>query len=116
MAEVRVLSASGQFGSGFLESSFERGISLEPHVIACDGGSSDPGPAYLGSGAQHFSREGTKRDLRIMLKGRDRARAPLIIGSCGTAGGDAGVDWIRDIVLEIAREEKLPFRVALVRS
>jgi Acyclic terpene utilisation family protein AtuA len=114
--EVRVLSASGQIGSGFLESSFARGISLKPHVIACDGGSTDAGPAHLGTGRPHFSRPGTKRDLRLMLKGRDQLDVPLIVGSCGFAGGDAGVDWMRDIALEIAREEGLKFKLALIRS
>ncbi|MBM9593881.1 acyclic terpene utilization AtuA family protein [Roseitranquillus sediminis] len=116
MPEIRVLSASGQIGSGFLESSIERGFSLKPHVIACDGGSTDAGPAHLGSGKPHFSREGTKRDLRLMLKGRDRLGVPLVIGSCGMAGGDAGLAWMRDIALEIAREEGLNFRLALVSS
>lgn len=116
MTEVRVLSASGQIGSGFLESSFERGISLEPHVIACDGGSTDAGPSHLGSGKPHFSREGTKRDLRLMMLGRNKLDVPLIVGSCGFGGGDDGVDWMRDIALEIAREEGLAFKLALVRS
>lgn len=116
MTEVRVLSASGQIGSGFLESSLERGISLNPHVIACDGGSTDAGPAHLGSGKPHFSREGTKRDLRLMLKGRAKIGVPMIVGSCGFGGGDAGVDWMRDIALEIAQEEGLKFKLALVRS
>ena len=107
MEEIRILSPTGVIGSGFLESSFERGISMKPHVISCDAGSTDPGPAFLGSGATHFSREGTKRDLRIMLKGRDSLGVPLILGSCGTGGGDAGVDWMRDIALEIANEETL---------
>ncbi len=116
MTEVRVLSASGQIGSGFLEASFARGIALKPDVIACDGGSTDAGPAHLGTGKPHFSRPGTKRDLRLMLKGRDQLGVPLIVGSCGFAGGDAGVDWMRDIALEIARDEGLRFRMALVRS
>src|SRR5829696_3442545 len=116
MTEVRVLSASGQIGSGFLESSFERGISLNPHVIACDGGSTDAGPTHLGSGKPHFSREGTKRDLRLMLLGRDRLDVPVIVGSCGFGGGDAGVDWMRDIALEVAKEESLKLRMAMVRS
>lgn len=116
MEEIRILSPTGVIGSGFLESSFERGISMKPHVIACDAGSTDPGPAFLGSGETHFSREGTKRDLRIMLKGRDALGVPLILGSCGTGGGDAGVDWMRDIALEIASEENLHFKLGLVRS
>src|SRR5258708_477253 len=116
MTEVRVLSASGQIGSGFLESSLARGVALEPHVIACDGGSTDAGPAHLGSGEPHFSREGTKRDLRLMLLGRNEIDVPLIVGSCGFGGGDAGVDWMRDIALEIAREEGLKFKLSLVHS
>src|SRR5262249_5130430 len=116
MTEVRVLSASGQIGSGFLESSLARGIALKPHVIACDGGSTDAGPGHLGSGKPHFSREGTKRDLRLMLQGGIALGVPVIVGSCGFGGGDAGVDWMRDIALEIAREEGLKFKLALVRS
>src|SRR5262245_15848426 len=116
MTEVRVLSASGQIGSGFLESSLERGISLKPHVIACDGGSTDAGPAHLGSGKPHFSREGTKRDLRLMLLGRNKPNVPVIVGSCGFGGRDAGVDWIRDLALAIAKGGGLNFRMALVRS
>ena len=116
MTEVRVLSATGMLGSGFMESSFERGISLKPHVIGCDAGSTDAGPGYLGAGDQYFSKEATRRDVLLMLKGRDRLDVPLIIGSCGMAGGDAGVDWMRDIVLEIAREKGYRFRLALVMS
>jgi hypothetical protein len=118
MVEVRVIAATGMLGSGFQESSFARGIDLAPDVIACDAGSSDGGPAYLGTGKPYFSNEATKRDVRLMLLGRQRAGAkvPVIIGSCGFAGGDAGVAWMRDIVLEIAREEGLHFRMALIRS
>jgi hypothetical protein len=116
MTEVRVLSATGMLGSGFLESSFARGIALAPHVIACDAGSTDGGPAYLGAGTFYFSREATRRDLRLMLAGRAGLDVPLIVGSCGFAGGDAGVDWMRDIVLEIARQEGYRFRLALIRS
>ena len=116
MKEIRVLSPTGVIGSGFLEASFERGIERDPHYIACDAGSTDGGPAFLGTGIPHFSRQGTKRDLRIMLLGRAKLGIPLILGSCGTGGGDAGVDWMRDIALEIAAEEGLRFRLALVRS
>ena len=116
MIETRVLSASGQIGSGFMESSFARGIGLAPHVIGCDAGSTDAGPYYLGSGKPHFPRAGVKRDMRLMMLGRQQLGVPLVIGSCGFAGGDAGVDWMLDIVREIAREEGLRFRLATVRS
>jgi len=116
VAEIRVLSPSGVLGSGFPEASFERGLSLRPHVIGCDAGSTDMGPASLGTGVPHFSREAAKRDLRLMLLGRECLGVPLIVGSCGTAGGDEGLGWMRDICLEVAKEEGLRFRLALVHS
>ena len=114
--EARVLSPCGVIGSGFPQSSFERGLSMKPHVIACDGGSTDNGPAFLGAGTPNFSRSATKRDLKLMLQGRESLGDPMIVGSCGTAGGDAGLEWMRDICLEIAREEGLSFNLALVRG
>lgn len=116
MAEIRVLAPNGVIGSGFPETSFERGLSLRPHVIGCDGGSTDMGPASLGTGVPYFSREATKRDLKLMLLGRERLGIPLIVGSCGTAGGDDGLAWMRDICIEIVREEGLRFRLALIHS
>jgi hypothetical protein len=116
MVEIRVLSATGMLGSGFLESSFDRGLALAPHVVACDAGSTDAGPAYLGAGQAYFSPEAVGRDLRLMLRGALRVGAPMVVGSCGMGGGDAGLEGVRDIVLEIAREEGLNFRLALIRS
>lgn len=112
--EIRVLAPNGAVGTGFKEASLERGLALAPHVIACDAGSTDSGPAYLGSGKAKLSREACKRDLRLLLKGRDRLDVPLIIGSCGTSGCDAGVDWMAEIANEIAQEENLHFHLALI--
>ena len=117
--EIRVLAPNGVIGAGFKESSLERGLNLKPHVIACDAGSTDSGPSALGSGRPKMSRDACKRDLRLLLLGRDRLSnpdqsVPLIIGSCGTSGRDIGVDWMADIALEIADEENLRFRLALI--
>ena len=116
MSEVRLLSPTGMLGSGYAGTSLARGVELEPHVIAVDAGTTDMGPAYLGGGTAGFARESVKRDLRLLLLARDRLDVPLIVGSCGTGGGDAGVDWVRDITLEIASQEGLRFRLALIRS
>jgi len=80
-----------------------RGIALQPTFIACDAGSTDSGPAYLGSGKAKLSREACARDLRLLLKARDTLKVPLIIGSCGTSGRDVGVDWMAQLAREIAR-------------
>ncbi|MES2898882.1 MAG: acyclic terpene utilization AtuA family protein [Pseudomonadota bacterium] len=91
-------------------------MALKPHVIACDAGSTDSGPASLGSGKPKLSREACKRDLRLLLLARDELQVPLIIGSCGTSGSDAGVDWMVEIAREIASEDGLHFRLATIKS
>lgn len=114
--EVRVLSGTGACGSGFSETSFNQGLSQKPDVIGCDCGSTDAGPTYLGSGATAFSRQAIKRDIRLMLKGARKIDVPLLLGSSGTAGGNVQVDIVHDIVEEIAREEKLSFKLAIIYS
>jgi hypothetical protein len=114
--EIRVLAATGVLGAGFKVDSLSRGIALEPTFIACDAGSTDSGPAYLGSGKPKLSREACARDLRLLLKARDALGVPLIIGSCGTSGCDVGVDWIAQLAREIASQERLHFNAALIKS
>jgi hypothetical protein len=114
--EIRVLAATGVIGAGFKVESLNRGIALGPTFIACDAGSTDSGPAYLGSGQPKLSREACARDLRLLLKARDTLKVPLIIGSCGTSGRDVGVDWMAQLAREIAGEERLHFKAALIKS
>ena len=114
--EVRVLAPTGVCGSGFLESSFERALALKPHFIGCDAGSTDPGPSYLGSGHATFPRHSVRRDLRLMLLGARRIGVPLIVGSAGTAGGEPHLQWVLGILKEIAEEERLAFKLAVIHS
>ena len=100
--EIRVLAATAMLGSGFLESSFEEGLRRQPHFIGCDSGSTDGGPYSLGMGRPGFSRDATKRDLRLMLLGARRLDIPLLIGSAGTAGGDINLNFTYEILKEIA--------------
>jgi Acyclic terpene utilisation family protein AtuA len=116
MDEYRLLSTSGLLGYGFPEASLAAGMARHPDMIGVDGGSTDPGPYYLGSGKCLNSRMSMKRDLRLMLKAAISAKIPLIIGSCGGAGASSHLDVVTDIVREIAREESLSFRMAVIRS
>ena len=116
MNEMRVLAPTGVLGSGFLETSFESALARKPHFIGCDAGSTDPGPSHLGSGVPAFPRAAVKRDLRLMLAGARRLEVPLLVGSAGTAGADAHLAWTFDIVREIAAEEQLAFRLALIHA
>jgi hypothetical protein len=116
MEEIRLLSPTGVCGSGFVESSFEKALTQKPHVIGCDGGSTDPGPAYLGSGRTAFPKEAIRRDLRLMLLGARRLKIPLLIGSAGTGGNNAQLEGAHQIVREIAAAEGLSFKLALIHA
>jgi hypothetical protein len=113
---VRVLAPSGMLGAGFPPESIERGLALGADVIALDGGSTDSGPYYLGSGTAKTTAAAVARDLRILLNASARAGIPLIVGSCGTSGTDSGVDWVAGIVEGILREEGLDLKVARIYS
>ncbi|MCU0959104.1 MAG: DUF1446 domain-containing protein, partial [Pirellulaceae bacterium] len=96
--------------------SFRRGVARQPHLIACDAGSTDPGPYYLGSGKSFTDRALVKRDLQFMLVEGLRIGAHVVIGSAGGAGAAPHLAWCREIVAEIAREESLSFRLGVIRS
>ena len=114
--QLRLYSTSGILGYGYKDESFQRAVESGLDLIACDGGSTDPGPNYLGMGKAFVGRDAAKRDLKNMLiAGHDR-KVPVIIGTSGGAGGDPHLQWMREIVEEIARENDLHFKVALIHS
>jgi hypothetical protein len=116
MKEVRILAASSVLGSGFSVESLQRGIERDPTFIGCDGGSTDPGPYFLATGATAFSPSAIFRDLRLIVLAGKRKGIPVLIGSCGTGGADCQVDLVLDILRRIAAEEKLTLRVATFYS
>ena len=87
---------------------------MNPDFIGCDAGSTDAGPYYLATGKTAFPLPSIKRDLRIMVKGGRQNKIPVLIGSCGTAGGDIQLRTMFGLLKEIVREEGLSLRVALV--
>ena len=113
---TRVLIPSGALGLGFDSQALMRGVENKPDIIAIDGGSTDSGPAYLGKGVSKYSAASTKMEWRELLLARDKAGVPLVIGTAGTCGTDSTVDWLFDLTKEIAEEENLSFKVALLYS
>lgn len=114
--EFRVLAATGILGAGFGLDAFRRGVAEKPHLIACDAGSTDMGPAPLGSGKPKAARNVLERDLDELLRARDELRVPLVIGSCGTGGRDMGVDHVAEIVRELCERHGYSLRLGLVYS
>jgi hypothetical protein len=116
MKEVRALAATGMLGSGFRESSLQRGLEMNPDFIGMDAGSTDGGPFYLGSGTYHFSDDAVGRDLRLVLRAARSKKIPVIVGSAGMSGADSSVDRVVEIVNRIAKEEDLQFKLAVIYS
>ena len=116
MKPIRIMAASGMLGYGFTEEAFKNGLSMGLDLIACDAGSADPGPYYLGSGTAFVSRLAVKRDLGLMVKGGVEAGVPVFIGSAGGSGSNPQVDWTLDILREICEEQNITPKVVVLRS
>ncbi|ADE40330.1 acyclic terpene utilization AtuA family protein [Candidatus Puniceispirillum marinum] len=101
---TRVLVPSGVLGLGFDVKALERGIAAKPDIICIDGGSTDSGPYYLGTGTSKYARDVCKAEWRHLMQARAVADVPLVIGSCGTCGTNSAVDWMYDITVELAKE------------
>jgi hypothetical protein len=110
---VRIL-ANCSLGIGFSRRGFALGLERKPDLIGCDGGSTDFGPSFLGSGTDPKSKASTERDLRIMMLGAHQVGAPLIIGSCGGAGARPHLSGIADVVKRVAASEGLHLKVGLI--
>lgn len=114
--QLRVFAPCGMLGYGIPKKSFENGLSHDPHVLAVDAGSTDPGPYYLGSGLSYTNRDMVKRDLTLMLTAAYERQLPVIIGSAGGGGAAAHVVLLLDIVDEVVHEHGLNFPTAVVTS
>lgn len=111
---VSCIAATGLMGTGFLESSLQRGVDAGVNFIGCDAGSVDNGPATLGGEVPFFGRGGYMRDLRLLLLAARAANIPLVVGSAGGSGSRPHLDSTREMVEEIALEHGLRFRLALI--
>lgn len=113
MDEIRYIAAA-LVGAGIDKNSLNGALQLHPHFIACDAGTTDAGPFSLGSGRPAFPREAVKRDLAVLLEAGRREGVPVLIGSAGTAGCDAQVDWVLAIADEIGKEAGVKIRTAVI--
>jgi hypothetical protein len=104
---LKVLISTGHLGTApsNLES-FHLGMAANPDYVVADGGSSDPGPVYLGEDTTlgHFVRE----ELELFLTESRRKGIPLVIGSAGDTGSNRGVDEFVAIIRDLALEHKIP--------
>src|SRR5262249_36856094 len=116
MDEIVGLAPSGSMGSGYNLQAFERGLAQEPHFIGQDAGSTDMGPYYHGTGATFLPLATYRHDLSFMLRAARQRRIPLLIGSALTSGADVSLAQAVDLVRDIAREDRLSFRMAIISA
>ncbi|MCH1429114.1 MAG: hypothetical protein L7V88_08690, partial [Alphaproteobacteria bacterium] len=110
---TKILVPSGVLGLGFSEDALIQGLKRQPDIISIDGGSTDSGPFYLGMGVSKYSLEVCEAEWHLLMQARHDNKIPLVIGSCGTCGVNAGVDMMFDMTVRIAK--KLGHSVKIAR-
>ena len=115
-AVTKILIPAGALGIPYDREALARGLEHQPDLIAIDGGSTDSGPYYLGTGSSKYSRAATKADWANLMAARSTAGVPLLIGTAGTSGADSAVEWMLDITLEIAKERGEKLKIATLKS
>ncbi len=105
---LRILCPNGHLGFAPTKlGSFERGLTAEPDMIACDSGSCDCGPIPLGADGSASPLAWQRHDIEAMLLGARRLGVPMLIGSAGDTGTNSRVDRYVGIVKELAEEHRL---------
>src|SRR5260370_22665988 len=116
MEEIRFVAATGAVGAGVDRASLAAALERRPHFIAADAGTTDAGPAALGSGVPAFAKDAVKRDLAEMLRAGREDGIPVIVGSAGTPGAHLHVAWALRLVPPICPQNDLRLQGAVVRS
>ncbi len=113
---MRVLISTGHLGTApSSPESFHRGMETNPDYLVADGGSSDPGPVYLGENIHlgHFARD----ELELFLTASRKRGIPFIVGSAGDSGSNHGVDHFVSMIRELAVQHRIPkFKVGYFYS
>jgi hypothetical protein len=113
----RVVATGGGLGGGFPQESLQKALLGRIDAVIAGAGSTDAGPFYLGSGGQYFERDAVRNDFRKLVEAALRTDAPVILGSCGMAGGNRNLDWMLDVAREVFEElDVRDTKVAVIRS
>ncbi len=113
---MKIVALNGLLGYGYSEEALDIAFSEKVDYLGVDAGSTDPGPYYLGSGKSFTDRGAVKRDLELALPKALEQKAPFIIGTAGGAGSERHVNWLKEIIFEIAKEKNLSFKLGTVLS
>jgi hypothetical protein len=113
----RVVSACGALGYGYPRESLQAALRGRVDAIVCDAGSVDAGPYYLGTGTDYFEHDALKDDYLPMAEAGRRIGCPVVVGSCGMAGGDRNLEQMIGIAKEVFGELAIrDVKVAMISS
>lgn len=113
---MKIVALNGLLGYGYSKEALDIAFSEKVDYLGVDAGSTDPGPYYLGSGKSFTDRGAVKRDLSLALPKALEHKAPFIIGTAGGAGSKEHVEWLKEILLEVAKEQNLSFKLGTILS
>lgn len=113
---MKIVALCGLLGYGYSEEALKTAFSEKVDFLGVDAGSTDPGPYYLGSGKSFTDRSAVKRDISLALPLALEQKAPFIIGTAGGAGSNVHVEWLKEIILEVAKEKGLHFKLGTIYS
>ena len=112
--EIRFISICGLLGYGYPLESLGNGLRQRTDFLGVDGGSTDPGPYYLGNGSGFVKPMQVKRDLEPALCAAVEHHIPLIIGTAGGSGAAPHLRSFLEVLYEIAAARDLHFRLAII--
>jgi hypothetical protein len=115
MKEIRGMSP-GKLGHGCDPKSIARALAHRADYIAVDAGTTDIGAYYLGSRKPFFHPVSVKRDLAPLLLAACNRKIPLILGNVLATGTNAQLDQGVELVRDVALDNGLEFRMAVVRA
>ena len=112
--EFRILGTFLNHGYIWPEDSFIAGLKRRPDLIAGQGTNMDPGPGYLGRGVNIIGQFAVKKVRQQLIVNAKKAGVPFCI-SVGTSGcDDVLFGFELDIIDEVARENKLKLKLAII--
>ena len=115
--EIIVIVPVGMLGGGVTREQVRYGIEQGAHAIAGRCGFDGQRASVSGAGCvEDEPRVGETRPWRFLLRRRIVREFRCWWAVAGTSGTDSGVDWTRDIVVEVAQELGLAPKIACVYS
>ena len=116
MAELRLLATTAIVGYGFPEESLRLGMK-QSLILSVRMPAAPIRPSLpFGSGKSFTSPMAVRRDLRMMLRAAIPAGIPVMVSTCGGAGGEPHLLDVVQMVRDIARDDGLTFRMAVIHA